>query len=282
MATESTNLLLSLFALGDSSGNGFTDWGESANFNFERLEAAITNQITKTVTTANVTLTEEEGANLFLKTDGVLTGNRAVLLPARKHLFVAYNGCTGAFNLTFNVLAQTGVTLAQGRYAILYCDGTTTVDLLADLYHKTTILGTVSQSSSVPTGAIIEHSEGTPAPSGDYVDLIRFADGTQIVRGRVTLLRASTTVMQAVVSFPKNFVDVDYTVNPSFCPEAAADAANTYAANCSLNFRELLAPVHGTKLVSAVVINAYGISGAGAFGAPDELYVNYTVTGRWF
>jgi hypothetical protein len=281
MATESTNLLLSLFALGDSSGNGFTDWGESANFNFERLEAAITNQITKTVTTANVTLTEEEGANLFLKTDGVLTGNRSVLLPARKHLFVAYNGCTGAFNLTFNVLAQTGVILAQGRYAILYCDGTTTVDLLADLYHKTTILGTVSQTSSVPTGAIIEHSEGVDV-GGTFANLIRYADGTQIVCGKLTLLRISTTRMGATVTFPKAFINATYSVNANFRPEFNADDANTYAANCTLNFREILSPVSGEKTTTGVDISAFGISGAGAFSAPDELYVDYTVTGRWF
>jgi hypothetical protein len=204
-------------------------------------------------------------------------------------MFLAYNGNSGAFTLTFKVAAQTGVTLSQGRYALLYCDGTTTVDLFSEMntridlaYIKANILGTVSQTAGVPTGPIIEHSEGTPAVSGDYIDLIRFADGTQIVRGRSTLLRASTTVMQSVVSFPKNFVDADYSVLANFRPENNADSAGSYAANCTLSFRELLAPVHGTKLVSAFVINAYGIAGVGTFGASDELYVDYTITGRWF
>ncbi len=286
MASESLNLLLSLFALGDSTGNGHSDWGSSANANFETLEAAISNQITKTVNAADVTLSESEGFNLFLKTDGVLTGNRSVILPARKHLFLAQNTCTGAFTLTFKVAAQTGVTLSQGRYALLYCDGTTTVDLFSELntridlaYIKANILGTVSQTAGVPTGPIIEHSEGVGA---NYVDLIRFADGTQIVRGKSTLLRSTTTIMQSTVTFPKNFVDADYSVSVSFRPIDNADAAVTYTASCTLGHRDLLAPIHGTRLVSSVVINAYGIAGAGTFGAADELYVDYTITGRWF
>jgi hypothetical protein len=43
-----------------------------------------------------------------------------------------------------------------------------------DLYAKTNILGTVSQTAGVPTGAIIERGSNA---NGEYV---RFADGTQI------------------------------------------------------------------------------------------------------
>lgn len=43
-----------------------------------------------------------------------------------------------------------------------------------ELYHKGNILGTVSQASGVPTGAIIERGSNA---NGEYV---RFADGTQI------------------------------------------------------------------------------------------------------
>lgn len=290
MATESVNLLLSLFALGDSSGNGFSDWGSSANFNFERLEAAISNQISKTVTTANVTLTEEEAANLFIKTDGVLTGSRSVFIPARKHLFLAYNGCTGAFNLTFTVLAETGVTLPQGRYALLYCDGETTVDLFSEIntridlaYIKANILGTVSQTSGVPTGPIIEHSEGTPdGVTGDYVDLIRFADGTQIVRGKATMVRLSNLAMSIAINFPKAFIDGDYSVASNYRPASNALAGSTFADDCSLTFREIIAPVPGGKTVNNVTIAGFGVAGAGNFSAPDKLYIDYTITGRWF
>ncbi len=290
MASESSNLLLSQFALGDSTGNGFSDWGSSQNFNNETLEAAITNQLAVTVTAADVTLSETQAANLFLKTDGVLTGNRSVILPARKHLFLAYNGNSGAFTLTFKVLAQTGVTLSQGRYALLYCDGTTTVDLFSEMntridlaYIKANILGTVSQTAGVPTGPIIEHSEGTPdGVTGDYVDLIRFADGTQIVRGKATMVRISNQVMSIAVNFPKNFIDGDYCVVPCFRPASNGLAGSDFADDCTLTFREILAPVYGGKTVSNVAIAAFGVVGAGNFGASDKLYIDYTITGRWF
>lgn len=54
-------------------------------------------------------------------------------------------------------------------------------DLTADkAYRRGNILGTVSQASGVPTGAIIERGSNT---NGEY---IRWADGTQIVTMRVT------------------------------------------------------------------------------------------------
>lgn len=52
-------------------------------------------------------------------------------------------------------------------------NGTTWSDW-SEIYHQNSILGTVSESSGVPTGAIIERGSNT---NGDYV---RFADGTQL------------------------------------------------------------------------------------------------------
>ena len=65
------------------------------------------------------------------------------------------------------------------------------------LYGQNSILGTVGQSGGVPTGAIIE--QGSNA-NGHYV---RFADGTQICRGRVTT-SASAGV---AATFPAAFID---------------------------------------------------------------------------
>lgn len=289
MASLSTNLLLSLFAEGDSTGNGFTNWGDSANSNFEFLEDAITELSSITVTTVNVTLTSTEARSIYIKTTGVLTGNRDVILPARKHFFFAYNGNTGAFTTTFKVSGQTGIAVTQGRWAFLYCDGTDVTRLFTDLdllltnaYQKSNVLGTVSQSAGVPTGPVIEHSEGTPNGDGDYIDLVRLADGTQVLKGRTTLIRASTTRMEQQITFPKNFVDADYSVTSNFRPENNADAPASYVANCALSARELLAPVHGSKSIGSVTFNVFGISGAGTFAVNDELYLDYTITGRWF
>lgn len=66
-------------------------------------------------------------------------------------------------------------------------------------YQKSTILGTVSQSSGVPTGAIIERGSNA---NGSYV---RYADGTQICTALVTLVYLTTAVAAATWTFPAAF-----------------------------------------------------------------------------
>jgi hypothetical protein len=56
------------------------------------------------------------------------------------------------------------------------------------IYNQTTLLGAVSQSAGVPTGAVIERGTGA---NGEFV---RFADGTQIcTRTNLSAANASTT-----------------------------------------------------------------------------------------
>jgi len=101
----------------------------------------------------------------------------------------------------------TALSVAQGGTGV-----TTTASLLTALntagaYSKTNIVGTVSQTSSVPTGAIIER--GTNA-NGDYV---RYADGTQICWKTITTTTGTSTVVGAIYgsdalgqgSFPASF-----------------------------------------------------------------------------
>lgn len=76
----------------------------------------------------------------------------------------------------------TALSIAQGG------TGAATANAAADAlgaFRKATILGTVSQSAGVPTGAIIEHGSNA---NGEYV---RWADGTQICWG--TYLINTTT-----------------------------------------------------------------------------------------
>lgn len=70
----------------------------------------------------------------------------------------------------------------------------------ADLsYHAQNILGTVSQASGVPTGAIVERGSNA---NGEYT---RFADGTQICFHLVTFTQANTSTLQATWTFPAAF-----------------------------------------------------------------------------
>lgn len=75
------------------------------------------------------------------------------------------------------------------------------------LFHTGNILGTVSQSGGVPTGAIIERGSNA---NGEYV---RFADGTQICRNVSTSLSYAQTVVGAM--FTGTFADARYFTFPA-------------------------------------------------------------------
>lgn len=75
-----------------------------------------------------------------------------------------------------------------------------------EFYQRSNILGTVSQSGGVPTGAIIERGSNA---NGEYT---KYADGTLICRKRTSVLSCTTAVGAIFVSanetwaFPASFV----------------------------------------------------------------------------
>ncbi|WP_434039116.1 hypothetical protein [Pseudomonas aeruginosa] len=75
-----------------------------------------------------------------------------------------------------------------------------------ELYHRGNIVGTVSQTSNIPTGAVIERGRNA---NGEYV---RFADGTQIcwlLSFRITQSGSSSTILERPWSFPASFSNTD-------------------------------------------------------------------------
>jgi len=68
------------------------------------------------------------------------------------------------------------------------------------LYHQNTILGTVSQSSGVPTGAIIQRGSNA---NGEFV---RYADGTMICTNTLTESRSTIGVVQTNWTMPSAFL----------------------------------------------------------------------------
>lgn len=55
---------------------------------------------------------------------GVLTGDRAVLVPDKPRQYLVHNGCTGAFALTVKTVSGGGVTIGADTWAFLISDGT--------------------------------------------------------------------------------------------------------------------------------------------------------------
>ena len=84
---------------------------------------------------ANITLTWAESANDILQfTSSVsLTTTRNVVVPLAARQWTVYNGTTGAQSLQFIGASGTGITVANGKRAIIYADGTNVVRVTADV-----------------------------------------------------------------------------------------------------------------------------------------------------
>jgi hypothetical protein len=117
-------------------------------------------------------------------------------------------------------------------------------------YSPGNLLGTVSQSSGVPTGAIIERGSNA---NGEYV---RFADGTQIC----TFIMAADTTGVATWTFPATF------------------AATPVANGASINGAARVFTIEPATLsTTAVGFSSWNLSGSRT-GSSTLL----TATGRWF
>lgn len=105
---------------GASTVTSFTDhraWATPAH---------ITSRASVTVTTADVTLTQAQAACRYLTINGVLTGNRNVIVPNDWEGVVFCNN-TGAFTTTIKTAAGTGIVVGQTKRAHLLADGTNVV-----------------------------------------------------------------------------------------------------------------------------------------------------------
>ncbi len=84
---------------------------------------------------ANITLTQPEASNQILQiTSSVsLAATRNVVVPLQPQQWTVYNGTSGAQSLQFIGASGTGITVANGKRAILYADGTNVVRVTADV-----------------------------------------------------------------------------------------------------------------------------------------------------
>jgi hypothetical protein len=93
-------------------------------------------------------------------------------------------------------------------------------DAAGEIYNRGSILGTVSQSGGVPTGAIIESGSNA---NGDFV---RYADGTMLQSILYNNGRTTSGLRTVALTFPAVFVDTTYaaaTSSQSAVPDIQGD-----------------------------------------------------------
>lgn len=139
------------------------------------------------------------------------------------------------------------------------------LDTLDDAYTLGTILGTVSQTAGVPTGALIQ--KGSNA-NGRYR---READGEQICRQILTLSYSSTSLLSAVWTFPAVFQSP---------PDGYKVTIGTIAMTPLQN--ELSPPRVVSVGTSSLTVLLPRDTGQTDFGASDTVTVSVEASGSWF
>lgn len=128
---------------------------------FDEFDEAIAGAVSKSITTADVTLTDDEARNAIIILSGTLTGNRNLIVPARTKIYAVKNGTSGAFTITVKTSGGTGVVVTQGAFALVLCDGTNVVGLSGYL-----TVEEADGSPSVKTANKVKVTNGTLTDDG--------------------------------------------------------------------------------------------------------------------
>lgn len=120
----------------------------TANDAFDILDKAIAGTLAKSITSSDVTLSADEARNAIISLSGTLTGNRNLIVPAVSKIYLIKNATSGAFTITVKTPSGTGVVVAQGTQAFVYCDGT---NVIAGQTQTNTVYDVSFMKNSAPT-----------------------------------------------------------------------------------------------------------------------------------
>ena len=125
-SSYTANLRLTLPVTGELSGT----WGDTVNAGLTALaDTAIAGTAAVAMPNADYTLTVANGAadqsrSMFVTLTGTITATRAVVCPSNSKLYFVTNNTTGGFAITFKTAAGAGISIPNGKRAVLYCNGT--------------------------------------------------------------------------------------------------------------------------------------------------------------
>lgn len=211
------------------------------------------------------------GSGHQLKLNKAASGDTASLLYQSNFTGHAEMGLAGSNDFSIKVSPDgsvwaTGLTLAGDGTAALLSGATIGGDLA---FHRGNVLGTVSESGGIPTGAAIERGSNA---NGAYV---RFADGTQICTATATLTYGAADYCSYGWTYPAAFVATPVTTGSVDFDQAATNATPSLA-----DFGPLM---RLSQANGSVELRQTRVTGGTAFLSGDTLPGTVLMAvGRWF
>jgi len=255
-----SRLKLEKQASGENSGN----WGNLVNYVFNRLDSSIKGyQSVSVAGSSNVTLTsnnstsntddsstDDQVHNAILEFTGTLTGDIHVFTDAVETKYTVFNNTSGAYTLTFAPTGGSGVVLKQGAKTLVYTDGTTMIDIMADLgdiaMTSVTSSGNVSGTNLVASSNTIDIQGSAPnitATNGTNTDLTLTPNGYGLVTfaggGKIQQLAEKVNTSATAATGTINFDVIDGAVQ-NFTSNASANWTLNIRGNSSVTLDTLM------------------------------------------
>ncbi len=176
-----------------ATGDQVNDWGTTTNSNLENgLEQAIVGRgVVEYTSDANktITLTEsnssQDARNLFLyvDTDGftTLTATRDLIVPTIEKTYIVHNDTAGSQGIRVKTSGGTGITIPNGKKALLYVDGTNVIEQLN--YLTSMEIGTPLPIASGGTNATSASAARTSLGLAIGTDVQAYNAGLQDISG---------------------------------------------------------------------------------------------------
>ena len=134
-SSYSSSLNLELQATGENSGS----WGTKTNNNLQKLESATKGYVSVAIASTSDSLTATDGSttdeqsNAIIKLTGTLSNNTTIQCEAVETWYIVDNATSmSTYTLGFKPAGGTAANLVAGSKHILYSDGSTMFDVLAD------------------------------------------------------------------------------------------------------------------------------------------------------
>ena len=188
-STYTPSLKIELIATGEQ----VNDWGVTTNSNLENgLEQAIVGRgVVEYTSDANktITLTEsnssQDARNLFLYVDTdaftTLTATRDLIVPTIEKTYVVHNDTAGSQSIRVKTSGGTGITIPNGKKALLYVDGTNVIEQLN--YLTSMEIGTPLPIASGGTNATSASAARTSLGLAIGTDVQAYNAGLQDISG---------------------------------------------------------------------------------------------------
>ena len=308
-----SRLKLERQASGENSGT----WGNLVNYVFNRVDASVSGyQAVNVAGSANVTLTsnnstsntdddatDDQVHNKVLELTGALGADIHVFTDAVEQNYILFNNTTGSQTLTFANTghAANGVALKQGAKTLVYSDGSSITDVMADLGDITTTsvtstgnvagtnlngsavisTGNVSGTNLIATANTVDIKGSAPnviATNGTNTDLLLSPKGYGLVTfnggGKVQQLNEKVNTSATAATGTINFDAIDGAIQ-NFTTNASANWTFNLRGNSSVTLNNYLDT--GESITVAHIVP----QGSTAYYANVVQVDGSTVTPKW-